>query len=60
MTKNIYLIGMKINVTPDGFIVCSYDFFYNHNSPSGLKNNDFFYNHRAFGLKKTRTFILRI
>ena len=50
MTKNIYLIGMKINVTPDGFIVCSYDFFYNHNSPSGLKKHGRLY--LGFNLQK--------
>ncbi len=37
MSKNIYLIGMIIYITPSGLIICFHDFFYNNYSPSGLK-----------------------
>ena len=43
MTKSIYLIGMKINITPAGFMVRSSNFFYNHYSPSGLRNTIFLF-----------------
>ncbi len=39
MTKNIYLIGMIIYITPLGLIVCLHDFFYNNYRVESKKDN---------------------
>ena len=41
MTFAEYLISLRVNcVTPSGFIVCTALVFYNHATPSGLKNRN--------------------